>query len=127
MNQRWLPAPVQVRKLERQISLEELKSHAGPAGPLASMALIKYGRLSVQPVTAAEWAFVVGLEGQPAPPTAAKGRAGAKGKAAVAAAEDAGGGEQAGDVATAEGSAAAKGRGKTGSSGRSRGSKKRGS
>ena len=54
-------ALLQVRKLGRQVALEELRSHSG--GGLAGMALFKYGRLSVQPVTAAEWAFVLGLEG----------------------------------------------------------------
>ncbi|KAL4448625.1 hypothetical protein ABPG75_005844 [Micractinium tetrahymenae] len=118
-----------VRKLDRQISLEELKSHAGAGGPLASMALFKYGRLSVQPVTAAEWEFVLGLEGQPAPAAAAKGKAAAaKGKAA---AEDADGAEQGGDEAAAEGRVAAKGRGRKagggGTKSSSKGSEKGGS
>lgn len=77
---RW---PAQVRKLERQIPLQELKSHSGSGGALASMALFKYGRLSVQPVAAAEWEFVLGLEGQAPAEAAAEaegGAAPAKGK-----------------------------------------------
>lgn len=131
--------PMQVRKLERQISLEELKGHSGPGGPLASMALFKYGRLSVQPVTEAEWEFVLGLEGQPAPQAAAKGKAVAKGAAAAAAkgklaaaaaagADGAAGGE---GEAEADGKAAARGRasraGGGGSRSRSRAGKEGGS
>ena len=37
-----------------------MQSHA--AGALAGMALFKYGRLSVQPVTREQWEFVLGLE-----------------------------------------------------------------
>jgi predicted RNA-binding protein with PUA-like domain len=55
-----------VRRLRRQIPLEELKRHS--SGALAGMALIKYGRLSVQPVTAAQWEFVLGLEDEQAEP-----------------------------------------------------------
>lgn len=33
-------------------------------GALQDMALFKYSRLSVQPVTAQQWEFVLGLEGQ---------------------------------------------------------------
>jgi predicted RNA-binding protein with PUA-like domain len=44
---------VQVRELKRQITLEELKSHK--AGALSSMALFTTARLSVQPVSQAEW------------------------------------------------------------------------
>lgn len=52
----------QVRPLSRQITLEELKQHK--AGPLSGMALFNRPRLSVQPVSAAEWEFVLGLEGK---------------------------------------------------------------
>lgn len=104
------PISPQVRKLGRQISLEELKSHAGPGGPLASMALFKYGRLSVQPVSAAEWEFVLGLEGQPAPQPAAKGKAAAKRGVAAAAADDADGAAEGEDGVAAAGTAASTGR-----------------
>ncbi len=50
----------QVRKLRRCITLEELKAHGD--GALAGMPLLTRGRLSVQPVTAEQWAFILGLE-----------------------------------------------------------------
>ena len=53
---------VQVRKLGRCITLEELKAHA--QGALAGMPLLTRGRLSVQPVTPEQWAFILGLEDQ---------------------------------------------------------------
>ena len=55
---------LQVRKLARLISLEELKRHAG--GMLQDMALFKFGRLSVQRVEQAHWDSVLGLEHQEA-------------------------------------------------------------
>lgn len=51
-----------VRRLARQIPLDELKRHGGSGDALADMALLKYGRLSVQPVTQQQWEFVLGLE-----------------------------------------------------------------
>ncbi|KAL4855737.1 3-deoxy-manno-octulosonate cytidylyltransferase [Chlorella vulgaris] len=52
---KWFMVDVKFeRQLARQIPLEELKRHGAAGGPLAAMALIKYGRLSVQPVTAAD-------------------------------------------------------------------------
>ncbi|KAI8466010.1 MAG: PUA-like domain-containing protein [Monoraphidium minutum] len=63
---RWFMVDIQLeRRLERQVSLEELKSHKG--GPLAGMALFQQSRLSVQPVAAAEWEFVLGLAARPPP------------------------------------------------------------
>ncbi len=50
------------RPTNRQITLEELKTHKG--GALSEMALFKQSRLSVQPVAAAEWEFILGLEGE---------------------------------------------------------------
>jgi hypothetical protein len=58
-----------VRRLSRQITLEELKSHKD--GSLAGMALFNRPRLSVQQVTQEEWQFVLGLEAQEQPPAAA--------------------------------------------------------
>lgn len=49
-----------VRKLDRLISLDELKRHR--EGGLRDMHLFKYGRLSVQAVQPQEWEFVLGLE-----------------------------------------------------------------
>ena len=67
----------------RQVTLEELKAHKG--GALAGMALFTTARLSVQPVTRAEWDFVLGLAAQPAPGAAEAGGGGAgAGKVAAA-------------------------------------------
>jgi len=57
---RWLMVDVKYkRKLERIITLTELKQHE----ELNGMILLRPGnRLSVMPVTKAEWDFVLGLE-----------------------------------------------------------------
>jgi predicted RNA-binding protein with PUA-like domain len=59
---RWYMVDVQYqRKLKRQIPLAELRRHAD--GALAGLALLRRGnRLSVMPVTPAQWKFVIGLE-----------------------------------------------------------------
>lgn len=48
-----------LRALPRPVTLAEIKAEA----PLAEMALVKLSRLSVQPVTADEWAIVSRLGG----------------------------------------------------------------
>jgi predicted RNA-binding protein with PUA-like domain len=60
VNPRWYLVEVKlVRRLKRPISLAELKTHE----PLARMPLLKRGnRLSVMPVTQAQWDYVLGLE-----------------------------------------------------------------
>mmetsp|Transcript_5308 Transcript_5308/g.13530 ORF Transcript_5308/g.13530 Transcript_5308/m.13530 type:complete len:236 (-) Transcript_5308:35-742(-) len=61
---RWSMVDIRlVRKLRRCISLAELKQHKG--GELKDMALLARGRLSVQPVTPAEWDFILALEDTP--------------------------------------------------------------
>jgi predicted RNA-binding protein with PUA-like domain len=57
---RWLMVDVRFkRRLRRPIALEELKGRK----PLASSALVQRGnRLSVLPVSAREWEFILGLE-----------------------------------------------------------------
>ena len=57
---RWMLVDVKfVRKLARTISLDELKGHDA----LAGMALLRKGnRLSVMPVGAAEWQYILALE-----------------------------------------------------------------
>lgn len=59
-NPRWMLVDVKfVRKLKRVVTLDELKTHA----ELAAMPLVQRGtRLSVQPVTKAQWDFILGLE-----------------------------------------------------------------
>lgn len=60
---KWFMVDVKmVRKLERQITLNELKSNASDG--LKDMALFKMSRLSVQPVSEEHWSFILGLEGQ---------------------------------------------------------------
>lgn len=57
---RWMLVDVKfVRKFKRTISLDELKRHAA----LTGMPLLRKGnRLSVMPVGAAEWNYILGLE-----------------------------------------------------------------
>jgi predicted RNA-binding protein with PUA-like domain len=64
-NPRWLMVDVQhVRTLSRTITLQELKQHP----ELADFELLKRGnRLSIMPVSAAQWAFISALEAQDAP------------------------------------------------------------
>lgn len=59
---RWFLVDVRlVRRLCRTIGLTELKGHAADA--LAGMPLLRRGnRLSIMPVTNAQWAFILGLE-----------------------------------------------------------------
>jgi predicted RNA-binding protein with PUA-like domain len=59
---RWFVVDVQlVRKFRRLITLDELRKHAGDA--LSDFVILRRGnRLSVTPVTKAEWDFVLTLE-----------------------------------------------------------------
>jgi predicted RNA-binding protein with PUA-like domain len=59
---RWFAIDVQLqRRLERVITLEELRAHA--LGQLRGMTLLQRGsRLSVMPVDAAHWRFILSLE-----------------------------------------------------------------
>lgn len=61
-NPRWYLVELRyVRHLTRVIPLTELKEQA--AGALAGMPLVRRGnRLSVMPVTAQQWEFILGLE-----------------------------------------------------------------
>ena len=49
-----------VRRLKKPVSLAAIKEHK----QLAEMALVRLGRLSVQPVTDKEWGIVMGLAGE---------------------------------------------------------------
>jgi predicted RNA-binding protein with PUA-like domain len=55
-----------VEDLPRPVTLDEIKS----TPKLADMVLVNNSRLSVQPVTAAEWKAVCALAGLKNPPTA---------------------------------------------------------
>ena len=59
---RWYVVDVElVRRFKRLITLDELRKHA--RGPLASFLILRPGnRLSVTPVSQAEWDFVLTLE-----------------------------------------------------------------
>jgi predicted RNA-binding protein with PUA-like domain len=61
-NPRWYMVDVRyVRHLNRTIPLTELKGHAD--GPLAELPLVRRGnRLSIMPVTADQWGFILDLE-----------------------------------------------------------------
>lgn len=57
-NPRWVSVDIQLtKKFPRLIPLSEIK--AQPA--LENMVLVKQGRLSTQPVTKAEWDYILGL------------------------------------------------------------------
>ena len=59
-NPRWMLVDVKyVKKLKRVVTLDELKQHP----KLEGMTLLRKGnRLSVMPVDAAEWKYILGLE-----------------------------------------------------------------
>ena len=58
-DENWVSVDIKpVRKLKKPVSLNEIK--ADPR--LSSMALVKLGRLSVQPVTDDEWKIIMELE-----------------------------------------------------------------
>jgi predicted RNA-binding protein with PUA-like domain len=61
---RWLAVDVKLKRKFRQIvTLEALKAHAG--GKLSDMIVLRRGnRLSITPVSDAEWRFVLSLAGE---------------------------------------------------------------
>ncbi len=55
---RWLAVEIKpIKKLENPVTLEDLKHHP----ELRGLSLVKQSRLSVCPVTAAEWKLILGL------------------------------------------------------------------
>lgn len=48
-------------KFAQQIGLKELREMGKPGQPLENMQLLKQSRLSVSRVTAAEWAYLMGV------------------------------------------------------------------
>ena len=57
---RWVQVEVEFAgRLARPVPLEAVKAEAG----LSAMALVRYGRLSVQPVTPAQWRAVLKMGG----------------------------------------------------------------
>lgn len=71
---RWFNVDLKpVRALKRPVTLAEIRALGAEGGPLASIALLRQSRLSVQPVTDAEWDVIVAQENAPpAAPTKAK-------------------------------------------------------
>jgi predicted RNA-binding protein with PUA-like domain len=66
-NPRWLLVDVRLVRKTRLIGLPELRSHHA----LAEMVILRRGnRLSITPVTSAEWKYVLKLADQPAPAAA---------------------------------------------------------
>merc|ERR1712013_48113 len=66
-NPKWSMVDVKyVRPLKRYIPLQELKDyhieHKASKGPLANLAMFTKARLSVQPISDEEWAFILDLE-----------------------------------------------------------------
>ena len=61
-NPRWFMVNVKYKRhLKREISLRELKEHTG--GMLTDFPLVRRGnRLSIMPVTEAQWNFILSLE-----------------------------------------------------------------
>ena len=60
----WVCVDVKaVEPLRRPVTLAEIKADPD----LAAMALVKYSRLSVAPVTPAEWKHIIALSNKPAP------------------------------------------------------------
>ncbi len=60
-DERWVAVDLKpVRKLKNPVSLETIKKDKR----LADMALVRIGRLSVQPVTDSEWKAVLDLAGE---------------------------------------------------------------
>lgn len=61
-NPRWFMVDVRyVRHLRRNISLKELRAYA--EGPLRELPLLRKGnRLSIMPVTADQWEFILAME-----------------------------------------------------------------
>ena len=58
---RWVSVGLKpVRRLKHPVSLSQIKADKS----LADMALVRLGRLSVQPVTDKEWATVMALAGE---------------------------------------------------------------
>lgn len=61
-NPKWSVVHVEYRrKLDKFISLNDLKAQATPGGPLENLQTLKQSRLSVSPVTPAQWKFIVGM------------------------------------------------------------------
>ncbi|KAJ5130321.1 High mobility group HMG-I/HMG-Y [Penicillium bovifimosum] len=62
---KWVVVHVEYRrKLGKQVTLHELKSHGQPGKPLENLQMIKQSRLSVSSVTPAQWKYILELAGE---------------------------------------------------------------
>ncbi|KAJ6055350.1 hypothetical protein N7499_006386 [Penicillium canescens] len=62
---KWVVVHVEYRrKLGKQVTLADLKSHAQPGKPLENMQMLKQSRLSVSSVTPAQWQYILELAGE---------------------------------------------------------------
>ncbi|EAW25267.1 EVE domain-containing protein [Aspergillus fischeri NRRL 181] len=64
-NPKWEVVHVEFRrKFKKMVTLNDLKAHAKPGGPLEDLQALKQTRLSVSSVTPAQWKFILGLAGE---------------------------------------------------------------
>ncbi|KXG47056.1 High mobility group, HMG-I/HMG-Y [Penicillium griseofulvum] len=64
-NPKWVVVHVQYRRrLEKQVTLQDLKSHGQAGKPLENLQMIKQSRLSVSSVTPAQWKYILELAGE---------------------------------------------------------------
>ncbi|KAJ5579841.1 Thymocyte nuclear protein 1 [Penicillium hispanicum] len=64
-NPKWVVVHVEFRhKLQKQVTLDELKSNALPGKALENLQTLKQSRLSVSSVTPAQWRFILELAGE---------------------------------------------------------------
>jgi predicted RNA-binding protein with PUA-like domain len=62
---KWVVVHVEYRrKLGKQVTLQDLKSHGQPGKPLENLQMIKQSRLSVSSVTPAQWKYILELAGE---------------------------------------------------------------
>ncbi|KAJ5895155.1 hypothetical protein N7495_006846 [Penicillium taxi] len=63
--EKWVVVHVEFRhKLQKQVTLNELKSHSQPGQALENLQTLKQSRLSVSSVTPAQWRFIMELAGE---------------------------------------------------------------
>ncbi|GIJ82223.1 hypothetical protein Asppvi_000729 [Aspergillus pseudoviridinutans] len=64
-NPKWEVVHVEFRqKFKKMVTLNDLKAHAKPGGPLEDLQVLKQTRLSVSSVTPAQWKFILELAGE---------------------------------------------------------------
>lgn len=62
---KWVVVHVEYRRrLEKQVTLQDLKAHGQTGKPLENLQMIKQSRLSVSSVTPAQWKYILELAGE---------------------------------------------------------------